>query len=112
MIRVVAVLAAVCALALGSGVSVWAADDDGSEVKIVSPAQGAVIEGDSVEVQYVLTKGTHATHVHCYVDGLYQKGFAGVVKGLTRGSHEIKVVAANHDHKTLTAEAAVTVEVQ
>jgi len=112
MIRVVAILAAVGLLVLGSGVNGWASVDDGSQLKIVSPAQGAVVKGDSVEVQYELTKGAHATHVHCYVDGEYQKGFSGVVKGLTRGKHEIKVVAANHDHKTLAAEAAVTVEVE
>jgi hypothetical protein len=111
MTRVVAIVAAVGVLALGSGVSARAAVDDGSQVKILSPAHGAVIKGDSVEVQYALTKGTQATHVHCYVDGEYQKGFAGVVKGMPRGTHEIKVVAADKDHKTLAAEAAVSVEV-
>jgi hypothetical protein len=80
-------------------------------VKITSPAQGAAVSGD-VEVQYELTKGTQATHVHCYVDGEYQKGFSGVVKGMARGTREIKVVAADKDHKTLAAESAVTVEVQ
>jgi hypothetical protein len=59
-----------------------------------------------------LSKGTEATHIHCYVDGEYQKGFKGVVKGLTRGSHEIKLVAASHDHDALGVEAAVTIEVE
>jgi hypothetical protein len=111
MSRVFAVMAVVSLLVLGLGVNGWAATDDGSQVKIVSPEQGAVVKGD-VEVQYMLTKGTQATHVHCYVDGEYQKGFSGIVKGMPRGTHEIKVVAANKDHKTLAAEAAVTVEVQ
>ena len=78
----------------------------------VREENGAVVKGDSVEVQYMLTKGTQSTHVHAYVDGQYQKGFSGVIKGLTLGKHEIKVVAANHDHKTLAAEAVVTVDVQ
>jgi hypothetical protein len=46
------------------------------------------------------------------VDGEYQKGFKGVVKGLTRGSHEIKLVAASHDHDALGAKAVVTIEVE
>jgi hypothetical protein len=90
----------------------WASDKGGSKLTIVSPAQGAVIKGDSVEVQYKLSKGTEATHIHCYVDGEYQKGFKGMVKGLTRGSHEIKLVAASHDHNALNAEAIVTIEVE
>ncbi|MGE3978193.1 MAG: hypothetical protein AB7F94_11470, partial [Nitrospira sp.] len=97
MIRVVMMSVLIGLLSLGSGVNGWTADDDGSRLMIVSPAQGAVIKGDSVEVQYKLSKGTEATHIHCYVDGEYQKGFKGVVKGLTRGSHEIKLVAASHD---------------
>ena len=111
MIRVVGILAAVGTLVLGLSLNGWAATDDGSQVKIISPAQGAVVTSD-VEVQYALTKGTQATHVHCYVDGEYQKGFSGVVKGMPRGTHEIKVVAADKDHKTLAAEAAVMVEVE
>jgi hypothetical protein len=46
------------------------------------------------------------------VDGEYQRGFTGVVKGLTRGSHEIKILAASHDHDALVAEATVTIEVE
>ena len=111
MRRVGAVLAAVGLLALGSSVSVWAATDDGSQVKITSPAQGAKVAGD-VEVKYDLTKGNQATHVHCFVDGEYQKGWKGTVKGMSPGTHEIKVVAADKDHQTLAAESAVKVEVQ
>lgn len=112
MRRVGAVLAAVGLLALGSSVSVWAATDDGSQVKITSPAAGAVVKGGDVEIKYELTKGSKATHVHCFVDGEYQKGWKGTVKGMSPGNHEIKVVAADKDHQTLAAESAVKVEVQ
>ncbi len=112
MIRVVMMSVLIGLLSLGSGVNGRAADDDGSRITIVSPAQGSVIKGDSVEVRYKLSRGTEATHIHCYVDGEYQKGFKGVVKGLTRGSHEIKLVAAGHDHDALNAEATVTIEVE
>ena len=112
MIRVVVVAVLVGLLFLGAGVSGWAVDAADSRLTIVSPVQGTVIKGDSVEVRYRLSKGLQATHIHCYVDGEYQKGFKGVVKGLTRGSHEIKLVAASHDHDALGAEAVVTIEVE
>lgn len=112
MIRVVMMSVLIGMLSVGAGVNGWAAGDDGSRLSIVSPAQGAVIKGDSVEVRYKLSNETGATHIHCYVDGEYQKGFKGVVKGLTRGPHEIKLVAASHDHDALGAEAVVTIEVE
>ena len=111
MRRVGAVLVAVGLLTLGAGASVFAATDDGSKIAIKSPASGAKVKSD-VEVVYELTKGTQATHAHCFVDGEYQKGWKGTVKGMSPGSHEIKVVAANKDHETLAAEATVKVEVQ
>ena len=99
---------------LGPGIhwSVWAADAAETQIKILSPLPGAVIKESSVEVRYELAKGIHATHVHCYVDGEYQRGFSGVVKGLARGTHEIKIVAASHDHEAMAAEARVTIEVE
>ncbi|MDF0668306.1 MAG: hypothetical protein P0119_19845 [Nitrospira sp.] len=112
MLRIGLMSVLVGLLSLGAGVVGWTADDDGSRLAIVSPTQGAVIKGDSVQVRYRLSKGTEATHIHCYVDGEYQKGFKGVVKGLTRGSHEIKIVAASHDHDALGAEAVVAIEVE
>ena len=66
----------------------------------MSPTQGEVIKGDSVQVRYKLSKGTGATHIQ------------DMVKGLTRGSHEIKLVAASYDHDALGAEAVVTIEVE
>ncbi len=98
-------------LTWGVGVSVWASVDDGSKITIKSPANGAKVTSD-VEVVYELTKGSQATHAHCFVDGEYQKGWKGTVKGMSPGTHEIKVVAADKDHQTLAAEASVKVEVQ
>jgi len=112
MIRVIVVSMLTGLLSLGAALVGWAADNDGSKLTIVSPAQGTVIKGDSVEVRYKLSKGVQATHIHCYVDGEYQRGFKGVVKGLTPGSHEIKLVAASHDHDALGVEATVAIEVE
>ena len=112
MTRVLVLSVLVGLFSLGTGTIGWTADEDGSRLTIVSPTEGTVIKGNSVEVRYRLSKGAEATHIHCYVDGEYQKGFKGVVKGLARGSHEIKVVAASHDHDALDAEAVVTIEVE
>jgi hypothetical protein len=106
-----AVLAAVGLLTLGAGINVWAAIDDGSQIKIVSPAPGEKVKSD-VEVKYELKTGSQATHAHCFVDGEYQKGWKGTVKGMSPGTHEIKVIAADKEHQTLAAESSVKVEVQ
>lgn len=111
MIRVIVISGLIALLSLGTGVVGWTADDDGSMITIVSPAKGAVIKGDSIEVRYRVND-RQATHIHCYVDGEYQRGFKGVLKGLTRGPHEIKIVAANQDHEGLVAEAVVRIEVE
>ena len=113
MIRIAVVVPVMVGLfLLGFGTIGWTAADDSSRLTIISPTQGSVIKGDSVQVQYKLSKSADATHIHCYVDGEYQRAFAGVVKGLTRGTHEIKLVAANHNHDSLGAEAVVTIEVE
>lgn len=110
MRRVGAVLAVVGLLTLGFGVTGWTATDDGSKIAIKSPAAGAKV-GSDVEVVYDLTKGSQATHAHCFVDGEYQKGWKGTVKGMAPGTHEIKLIAADKDHQTLAAEASVKVDV-
>lgn len=112
MIRICAVPLMMALVGLGIDGGVWTAGAAETQIRILSPVQGAVIKGDSIEVRYELAKGGHSTHVHCYVDGEYQRGFAGVVKGLARGKHEIKLVAADHDHHATAADARVTVEVE
>lgn len=112
MIRISNVILMVGLLGLGIDGSAWGADEAGAQIRILSPSQGAVIKEDSVEVRYEFAKGVHVAHVHCYVDGEYQRGFLGVVKGLTRGTHEIKVVGVGDDHETIVAEAQITIEVE
>ena len=114
MIRICAVVLMIGLLGLGLDGSARAAEaaEAQAQIRILSPSQGAIIKGDSIEVRYELAKGVDATHVHCYVDGEYQRGFSGIVKGLARGTHEIKVVAASHDHQATAAEARVTIEVE
>lgn len=112
MIHIAAAILTISLLGLGIDESVWASGAVEARIRILSPVQGAVIKGDSVEVRYELAEGVDATHIHCYVDGEYQRGFSGIVKGLTRGAHEIKVVAAGHDHQMTDVEARITIEVE
>ena len=92
--------------------AVQAGEDDGSKVTISAPEDGATVDGEAVELKYELVKGTMAHHAHVYLDGKYQKGFKGTFTNLPPGSHEIKVVAATHDHELLAAQSAIRIEVK
>ena len=101
-----------------SGAPVFAEDnpnkpliEDGSKVVITSPKDGDELD-DTFELKYELTKGSQATHVHAYVDGQYQKGFSGELKGLSKGDHKITVKGATKDHDLVTATHTITVEVE
>ena len=91
--------------------SLFAEVDDGSQVTITSPKNGAKV-GETFELTYELTKGSKAAHGHVYLDGEPQKKFPGAFKGLSKGKHEITVRAATHDHDHLAASDTITVEVQ
>ncbi|HXC66130.1 MAG TPA: hypothetical protein VN638_01855 [Nitrospiraceae bacterium] len=112
-------------MALGIGLTAWlsgapvfaeekpaaAPIDDGSKVVITSPKDGDEVD-DSFELKYELTKGSQATHVHIYVDGQYQKGFSGTLKGLSLGDHKITVTGATKDHDLVKASHTILVEVE
>lgn len=100
------VLAFFCMSCMGN-----AAVNDGSTLKIVSPMNGDTV-GESVEIKYVLEKGMQGDHVHAYVDGNYQKGFKGTLKGLSEGQHEITLKVANADHDVLATSDTITIMVK
>jgi hypothetical protein len=85
--------------------------EDGSKVMIMSPKDGDKVS-DTFEVKYELTTGSQGTHVHAYVDDVYQKGFKGELKGLSKGTHKITVTGATKDHDPVMASHSVTVDVQ
>jgi len=85
--------------------------EDGSKVMITSPKDGDKVS-DTFNLKYDLTKGSQATHVHAYVDGEYQKGFAGEIKSLSKGTHKVTVTGATKDHDPVTATHSITVDVQ
>ncbi len=100
----------VIGLALAVG-PVLADVEDGSRIRITSPKDGAKVAG-TFELNYDLTKGSKVAHGHVYLDGKPQKKFPGMFKGLSKGRHEIKVLAATHDHDHLAATDSIMVEVQ
>src|SRR5574341_829145 len=91
---------------------VWAAD---GTVTIVSPKPSAAV-GSDVTVTWTQEKAGRADHVHVFVDGGQMKpvttGTSTVMKGLSKGTHEITVQAYSSDHEPLDAKASVTVKVE
>jgi len=87
---------------------------DGS-VAIVSPKPNEVVGGD-VTVTWKQEKTGKADHVHVFVDRGRMKpvttGTSTVIKGLSKGTHEITVQAYSSDHEPLDAKASVTVRVE
>ncbi|MFZ5874779.1 MAG: Ig-like domain-containing protein [Nitrospirota bacterium] len=84
-------------------------------VTVVSPKPNAVV-GSEVTVTWVQEKAGRADHVHVFVDGGQMKpvttGASTVLKGLSKGVHEITVQAYSSDHEPLDAKASVTVKVE
>ncbi len=61
MIRICAVSLMIGLLGLGIDGSAWTAGAAEVQIRILSPVQGTIIKGDSVEVRYELAKGGHST---------------------------------------------------
>ncbi|WNM59916.1 hypothetical protein [Candidatus Nitrospira allomarina] len=97
-------------IAMG-GLSASAGEKEGSQLTITSPRNGEIV-GSTVELTYTLQKGTKGDHIHAYVDGQYQKGFKGTLKGLPPGKHLITVKVADHDHELLDTTDSIEVEVK
>ncbi len=97
-----------------SGAPVFAADkpiEDGPKIVITSPKNGDTVS-DSFELKYEFTKSSQAIHAHVFLDNEYQRGFTGVFKGLSRGTHQITVTGATKDHDLDAASQTITIEVQ
>ena len=75
----------------------------GASIKIVSPKGGQVIKGDSVPLEFKLTKGKIGEHVHAYVDGEMAgmfKGAKGTLNGIKPGQHTLELRVTTGDHNT------------
>lgn len=90
----------------------WAAD---GAVTILAPKPNEIVKGD-VTVTWNQEKAGRADHVHVFIDRGGMKpvktGTSIVLKGLTKGTHEITVQAYSSEHEPLDAKASVTVKVE
>src|ERR1041385_6384491 len=75
----------------------------GASIKIVFPTPGQTIKGDSVPLEFKLTKGKVGEHVHAYVDGemvgMFQSG-KGTLNGIKPGQHTLELRVTTGDHNT------------
>jgi hypothetical protein len=76
---------------------------EGASVKIVSPKNGQVLNGDKVSLEFKLVKGKRGQHVHAYVDGEMMGMFEndkGTLNGIKPGKHTLELRVVTADHKT------------
>jgi len=75
----------------------------GASIKIVAPKKDQVLKGDSVPVEFKLTKGKRGHHAHAYVDGELMGMFEsekGTLNGIKPGKHTLELRVVAEDHKT------------
>jgi len=84
---------------------------DGSAITIMSPQNGATVEG-SFELVYSFRKGLMADHVHVFMDGNHQKGFKGQFHDVPSERHTITVKVATHDHDMVTVSDSIDIVVK
>lgn len=75
---------------------------EGASIEIVSPKKDQVLKGDSVPLEFKLTKGKRGHHAHAYVDGQLMGMFdneKGTLNGIKPGKHtlELRVVTSDHN---------------
>jgi hypothetical protein len=75
---------------------------EGASIKIVAPKPDQVFKGDSVPLEFKLTKGKRGHHAHAYVDGELMGMFEsakGILNGIKPDKHtlELRVVADDHE---------------
>jgi len=84
---------------------------DRQKFMITSPKDGEKVS-ESFGLKYQVTKDEQVGHVHVFMDNEYQRGFHGMLKGLSRGEHQITVKTTSKDHSTVTASHTIMVDLQ
>jgi hypothetical protein len=72
-------------------------------VKIIAPKEGQIFNGDSVPLEFAMTKGKRGEHVHAYVDGELMgmfRGNRGTLTGIKPGRHTLELRVGTADHQT------------
>jgi hypothetical protein len=76
---------------------------EGATVKIITPKDGQIFKGDSVPLEFAMTKGKRGEHVHAYVDGEMMgmfKSTKGNLNGIKPGKHTLELRVGTADHNT------------
>lgn len=97
----------ICQFAFSPVLTAAQPSNDGSVIRILYPTEGAVIAGNDLDLDFQFFKGELADHVHLYLDGQYIKELPRAIMGLSRGPHEIRLIAATGKHQLLQASATV-----
>lgn len=108
------IIATVAALGLLLVIAVPIALGQQAGLKILSPKEGATVS-QSIALKWEFKKAGNADHVHLYLDGNNQGpqyGNSAEVKGLSSGSHTIRLIAATSGHQEIGPEATVEVTVK
>jgi hypothetical protein len=85
-----------------------------ASLKIISPKEGATAS-QNVTLKWELKKAGNADHVHLYLDGSNQGpqyGSSAELKGLSSGTHTLRIIAATKSHQEIAPEATVNVTVK
>ncbi|HHL40296.1 MAG TPA: hypothetical protein ENJ37_07310 [Deltaproteobacteria bacterium] len=110
MARPAMTAAALAAAGLIFSAAAAGGEDDGTVIRILSPRNGEVVKGDTVELKYEWTSGGKAHHVHIYLDGERIK--TTTFKGLFKGRHAVVLRPATSDHELLDVVEAVIFTVE
>ncbi len=87
---------------------------DDSSVSITSPMNN-MATGSTVKVTWLLKKGSHAAHVHFYLDGKNlgpKTGDSYTLTHLKPGKHTIILKTASAGHSELGPSDSITITVQ
>jgi len=74
---------------------------EGAAVKIITPKEGQVFEGDAVPLEFTMKKGQRGEHVHVHVDGELMGMFKttnGTLTGIKPGKHTLELRVATTGH--------------
>jgi hypothetical protein len=89
-----------------------------STIEIISPADGAKLDAmEQSKMEYSVTLGSGADHIHVYVDGkeealLRQMKGSYTMATLSPGKHDICIKLVNKNHTPIGVERCIKVEVE
>jgi len=88
-----------------------------STIEIISPTDGAKLDAmEQSKMEYSVTLGSGADHIHVYVDGkeealLRQMKGSYTMATLSPGKHDICIKLVNKNHTPIGVERCIKVEV-